>query len=88
MEQVGERRALTFKRVENWNSLQGAFTEIRRQGQSITAGIVDCVTPDGLILWVLPTAGSRKLFDQRESYEAWVEATPAYRHLWRDIRSQ
>lgn len=73
---------MTIRRVENWSALQGASAVIRQHGRFVCAGVVDCVTPDGLILWVLPKPGTRRLFDQRESHEAWVEAIPEYWHLW------
>lgn len=64
--------ALDLRRIEDWSLLSGANVEIRFQGRSVCAGMVDAVTEDGRILWILAPGHSRKLYERDESYEAWA----------------
>ncbi len=63
---------MDLRRVSDWNLLPGASIEIRRLGALVSSGHVDAVTDDGTILWLQPVAGSRRLFEKAEQYEAWA----------------
>ena len=58
-------------RIDNWALLPGAQVEIRQKGAFVSIGIVDTVTEDGEILWIWNALDGRRLFEKRESYEAW-----------------
>ncbi|QCO99654.1 hypothetical protein FCN77_20535 [Arthrobacter sp. 24S4-2] len=56
--------------ISDWCTLDGAEVAIRQQGNVVCAGIVDGVTTDGRILWVLSPIDGRRLFEKSEFYEA------------------
>ena len=45
---------MEFNKVEDWGSLPGSLVHIRFQNMTVCAGVVDCVTNDGRILWIHP----------------------------------
>lgn len=63
---------MDLRPVTDWTLLTGASVEIRQQGARICEGLVDAVTDDGKILWLRPLAGSRRLYEKAEFYEAWA----------------
>ncbi|MEV4954803.1 hypothetical protein [Paenarthrobacter nitroguajacolicus] len=56
--------------VDDWTSLLGSQVEVRHRNTTICTGEIDAVTPGGTILWVAPTAGTRRLFEKALSFEA------------------
>jgi hypothetical protein len=63
---------MDLRRVADWTLLPGTSVEIRQLGTPVSGGHVDAVTDDGKILWLLPPAGNRRLFEKAEFYEAWA----------------
>lgn len=62
----------SHRRIEDWCTLSGAHVEIRQQGNIVGSGIVDAVTDDGRILWVVSPIDGRRLFDKADFYQAWA----------------
>ena len=60
------------RRIDDWCTLSGAHVEIRQQGTTVGSGIVDAVTDDGRILWVVSPVVGRRLFDKADFYQAWA----------------
>lgn len=63
---------MELRPVTDWTLLTGTSVEIRQQGARICEGLVDAVTNDGGILWLRPLAGTRRLFEKAECYDAWT----------------
>jgi hypothetical protein len=59
--------------ISNWTLLPGLSAQIRFAGEEVCAGIIDCVTPDGEILWIDSGAGMRRLVEKPFGYEAWLD---------------
>ncbi|MBT2586504.1 hypothetical protein [Arthrobacter sp. ISL-95] len=59
--------------VDDWASLPGRQAEIRYGNLLVCAGVVDAVMPDGSILWIVPDAGTRRLFEKADAFEAWAQ---------------
>ncbi|WP_433875317.1 hypothetical protein [Sinomonas atrocyanea] len=64
---------MVFSKVEDWGNLPGSLVHIRFQGRTICAGIVDCVTDDGGMLWIHPDSDVRKLVERALGFEAWKQ---------------
>lgn len=64
------------RHVDDWTGLTGSRVEIRKDGQVHSAGIVDAVTSDGMILWLQPPSDQRRLYEKSASYEVWVHVAP------------
>lgn len=64
---------MKLKIQHNWNAILGESVEIRRSGEAYRVGIVDAVTADGSILWILGDGVvTRTMFERVEGYEVWV----------------
>ena len=63
---------MDLRPIIDWTLLTGARVEIRQHGVRICEGLVDAVTDDGKILWLRPLAGSRRIYEKAEYYEAWT----------------
>lgn len=61
-----------YRHISNWSTLEGANVEIRNQGGVVCSGIVDAVTEDGKILWVLSPVHGRRLFEKADFFQAWA----------------
>lgn len=59
--------------ISDWTLLPGLSVQIRFAGEEVCAGIIDCVTPDGEILWIDSGAGMRRLVEKPFGYEAWLD---------------
>lgn len=73
---------MTFVLVDDWTSLPGVEAEVRLNGNSICSGKVDAVTADGEILWLAPAAGTRKLYEKAEHFQAWARADEVGVQYW------
>ncbi|MCP1411727.1 hypothetical protein [Paenarthrobacter sp. A20] len=71
---------MDLRRIDDWSTLSGANVQIRLHGHTVCAGIVDAVTENGRILWILPTGDSRRLYEQDGSYEVWATEEKAGFH--------
>jgi hypothetical protein len=60
------------RRIDDWCTLGGANVEIRQQGSVVCSGIVDTVTEDGRILWILSPIDGRRLFEKADFHQAWA----------------
>ncbi|QSZ51265.1 hypothetical protein [Arthrobacter sp. D5-1] len=57
----------------DWTAVQGESVEIYKSGQLFRAGVVDTVTDDGEILWILGEGiMPRTMFERSEGYEVWA----------------
>jgi hypothetical protein len=63
---------MSHRRIDDWCTLSGAQVEIRQQGTIVGTGIVDAVTDDGQILWVISPIKGRRLFEKADFYQAWA----------------
>lgn len=58
----------------NWHRLIGAFVEIRKDGQVVSAGFVEDAMPDSTALWVAADGVQpRRMYESALNYKAWVE---------------
>ena len=73
---------MNFVLVDDWTSLPGVEAEVRLDGISICSGKVDAVTPDGEILWLAPAAGTRKLYEKAEHFQAWARTDKVGVRYW------
>ncbi|MDP9882837.1 hypothetical protein J2W21_000316 [Sinomonas atrocyanea] len=64
---------MEFNKVEDWGSLPGSLVHIRFQNMTVCAGVVDCVTNDGRILWIHPHSDVRRLVEKQHGFEAWEQ---------------
>jgi hypothetical protein len=58
---------MNHRHIKDWSTLEGANVEIRQQGAAVCSGIVDAVTDDGNIFWVLAPVEGRRLFEKPTS---------------------
>lgn len=63
---------MEHSRIEDWTVLPGIPVQIRLRGKTVCKGTVDCITPDGTILWIHQDAGGRRLIERAEGYEVWA----------------
>lgn len=63
---------MSHRPIDDWCTLSGAHVEIRQQGTIVGSGIVDAVTDDGRILWVVSPIEGRRLFEKDDFYQAWA----------------
>ncbi|MFJ4170750.1 hypothetical protein ACIPY3_14675 [Paenarthrobacter sp. NPDC089714] len=60
-----------------WESLRGAFVEVRRDGGHYRSGIVDDAMPDGSAVWLAgDVERTRKYLGKADGFVIWVESTP------------
>lgn len=65
---------MTSQIQHDWTAVLGQSVEIRRYGEPLRVGLVDAVTPDGSILWILsPGIVPRMMVERLEGYEVWIE---------------
>ena len=64
---------MAMRLVDNWPALVGRTAEIRRSGKSICRGVVDATSASGALLWIVPIADSRRLYEKAAGYEAWSD---------------
>ena len=57
--------AATWQPVDEWASVHGQYIEIYRNGVQIDWGVVDAVTADGTILWLMQDGAlPRRIIEQ------------------------
>lgn len=57
----------------DWNPVIGEWVQIRRRGEITCSGVVDAVTHDGAILWILGDGiFPRRMFERADGYEVWI----------------
>lgn len=63
---------MVLTRIDDWTALAGIHAMVRQDSLVVCQGQVDDVTPDGEVLWILPSAGTRRLFE-KAAYEVWAD---------------
>ena len=62
----------------DWQRVIGLPVEIRKDGETVTTGVVDEAMPDSSIVWLAPHgARHRTLYEAEQQYEVWVDPTAA-----------
>ncbi len=57
----------------DWIPVIGEWVEIRRHGEVFRSGVVDAVTHDGAILWLVGEGiFPRTMLERVEGYEVWI----------------
>ncbi|MCQ6271450.1 hypothetical protein M8J71_13275 [Pseudarthrobacter sp. R1] len=57
--------AAGWQPVDDWASVEGRYIEIYRHGVQIDRGVVDAVTADGTILWLMQDGAlPRRIIEQ------------------------
>lgn len=60
---------------DDWIAVLGESVEIRHHGEPFRIGVVDAVTADGSILWILGDGVvPRSMFERLEGYEVWIRS--------------
>ncbi|MBT8163130.1 MULTISPECIES: hypothetical protein [Arthrobacter] len=61
--------------LKDWALAKGELVEVRHHELPPREGLVDEVTPDGVILWLAAEgATTRRMIDKSEGFEVWVSA--------------
>lgn len=57
-----------------WLPLTGEFVEIRLHGKLVRRGVVETVTQDGAVLWLVADGlHTRSMFERSEGYQVWTQ---------------
>lgn len=65
---------MTLQIQHDWTAVLGQSVEVRHHGELFRVGLVEAVTPDGSILWILGHGVlPRMMVERLEGYKAWIE---------------